>query len=207
MTQPDDALLSILSESRHLGFLGPGELEPHVAHARGFVEVLRGLMHVRRLMDMGSGGGLPGLVIAIDLTEANVVLLDGNDRRTAFLRWAVEQLGCTERVTVVRDRAEEYAWGPGADSAFDVVVARSFGSPGVTAECAARCLSVGGHLVVSEPPVGDGVRWAGLSSTTIGLRLVRVEKLDVGSFAVLEKIAVTPARLPRRGSALRRPLF
>ncbi len=158
-------------------------------------------------MDMGSGGGLPGLVVAVDLAEANVVLLDGNERRTVFLRWAVEQLGCIDRVTVVRDRAEEYSRSPGADSAFDVVVARSFGSPGVTAECAARFLRIGGSLVVSEPPIGDGDRWAGLSSTTIGLRLVRVERLDVGSFAVLEKIVVTPPRLPRRGPALKRPLF
>ena len=207
MTHSDDALLSILAESRRQGFLGPGPLEPQVEHARGFVEVLHGLTNVGQLMDMGSGGGLPGLVVALELVDLSVVLLDGNERRTTFLRWAVEELKCVDRVTVIRDRAEDHSRRSGSDSAFDVVVARSFGPPGVTAECAARFLRIGGHLVVSEPPIGDGDRWAGLSSSTIGLRLVRVERLAVGSFAVLEKVVATPLRLPRRGPALKRPLF
>lgn len=178
-----------------------------MAHARGFGDVLHAIKGCTRWIDIGSGGGLPGLVVALDLPECTAMLLDGNERRTVFLRWAVEQLGVGDRVTVVRERAEEFARSPVADGIFDVVVARSFGSPGVTAECAARFLRVGGSLVVSEPPSADGERWFGLASTGIGLRLVRIETASLGSFAVLEKFSETPPTLPRRGSALKRPLF
>ena len=55
-----------------------------------------------RLVDLGSGGGLPGLVVATDWPEAAVALLEANGRRAAFLRRAVERLGLSGRVAVLR---------------------------------------------------------------------------------------------------------
>ncbi|MGZ4710399.1 MAG: RsmG family class I SAM-dependent methyltransferase, partial [Acidimicrobiales bacterium] len=147
----DEALVGVLERSRDLGFLGPGPVEPHIEHARRFSAALTGPRPARAL-DLGSGGGLPGLVLILAWPSTVWCLLDANQRRTDFLTDAVDELGVADRVTVVRGRAEEVAHDPAHRGRFDLVVARSFGKPAVTAECAAGFLVVGGMLVVSEPP-------------------------------------------------------
>jgi 16S rRNA (guanine527-N7)-methyltransferase len=77
----------------------------------------------RRLLDVGSGGGFPGLVIAVVRPELDVHLLDSTAKKAAFLRDAAEELELTN-VTVHTGRAEELARGP-LGGAFDVVTARA----------------------------------------------------------------------------------
>ena len=206
------SLLQVLKESRRLGFLGPGDIESQVLHAYGFVELLIRLApsssEPLEWLDIGAGGGLPGLVIAHALVDSQGVLLDAMEKRADFLRWALPRLGAADRVSVVRARAEEWAHHPGQTACASVVVARGFGPPALTAECAARFLRVGGRLVVSEPPMSDGERWAGVGASDMGLHLVETVQLPAGSFAVLTKVHETPDALPRRGAALvKRPLF
>jgi 16S rRNA (guanine527-N7)-methyltransferase len=86
------------------------------------------------------------------------------------------------------------------------VVARSFGPPAVTAECAAPLLVVGGLAVVSEPPDSTGERWESLARTDLGLVLRSVASGPEATFAVLEKVEPTPERFPRK-AARQRPLF
>lgn len=75
-----------------------------------------------RLLDVGSGGGLPGLVIAIERPDLRVVLLDSSRKKTQFLEETVEQLDLG--VKVVRGRAEDLRTGPLARQ-FDLVTARA----------------------------------------------------------------------------------
>lgn len=199
--------MALLAEARELGFLGPGELVPQLAHARGFVETARSVGAPSRWLDLGSGGGLPGLVVAVDLPGTEGTLLDGMERRTTFLSRAVVVLRLEGAVTVVRSRAEDHARSPLSDGAFDMVMARGFGPPALAAECAARFLCREGHLLVSEPPDSAGERWAGLSDTDLGMSFIRVKQCAIGSIAVIRKSGATPPRYPRRGPALRRPLF
>ena len=199
--------MTVLAEARHLGFLGPGELAPQLAHARGFVETARSVGLPSCWLDLGSGGGLPGLVFAVDLPGTQGTLLDGMERRTEFLSHAVVGLRLEAAVTVVRGRAEDHARDPSAEGAFDMVMARGFGPPALAAECAARFLCQDGHLLVSEPPDSTGERWAGLKDTDLGLSFIRVHECAIGSIAVIRKSGATPSRYPRRGPALRRPLF
>ena len=65
---PTPELLELLSEARALGFLGPGPLELQIRHAEGFVSIARRLSGEgsTNLVDLGSGGGLPGLVVATE---------------------------------------------------------------------------------------------------------------------------------------------
>jgi 16S rRNA (guanine527-N7)-methyltransferase len=169
-------LQELLSEARALGFLGPGPLEPQLRHARGFAAIARRQMPAgsARLVDLGSGGGLPGLVVAAEWPEATVELLEANGRRAAFLRRAVERLGLESRVSVLEERAEVCGREPGMRSAFDGALARSFGRPAVVAECAAPLLKVGGWLLVSEPPRADAqenadTRWPLEPLSQVGL--------------------------------------
>jgi len=156
----------VLERSQQLGFLGPGPVSGHIRHAVGFAGGLDAPAH--RLLDLGSGGGVPGLVLAtVAWPESTTVLLDSGLRRCVFLEEAVEELGLHERVSVRRDRAEIAGRDLELRGTFDVVVSRSFGSPAVTAECAAPFLCEGGVLVVSEPPpasVPAAVPWSASAS-------------------------------------------
>ena len=202
----DDLLLSVFEQSQDLGFLGPGPVVDHVEHACGFLPVLDRSGDV---LDLGSGGGLPGLVLVRALPEVSFVLLDAMERRCAFLEHAAEQLGVTGRVSVVCGRAEELARDPELRGRFATVVTRSFGAPAVTAECAAGFLRTPhGRLVVSEPPEPDPARWPAEGLARLGLRAVERHVGAGVTVQVLEAVSPLDDRFPRRtGVPAKRPLF
>jgi 16S rRNA (guanine527-N7)-methyltransferase len=159
------------------------------------------------VIDLGSGGGLPGLVLAT-ATSATLVLVEGSARRAAWLKEAVGALGLSERVEVLPFRAEVVGRDPDRRGRATVVVARAFAPPAVTAECAAPLLRVGGHLVVSEPPDVDERRWPGEGLARVGLTWSASVAEDGGHFAVLRQQWACPVAYPRRvGVPERRPLF
>lgn len=180
----------------------------HVEHGRA---LLAGLPQDGRVLDLGSGGGLPGLVVAAYRPALDLTLLEARQRACRFLREAVAALGRPD-VAVVEARAEEAARRADLREAFDAVVARSFGPPAVTAECAVGFLRPAGWLVVSEPPGEEGLetaptRWPadGLEDLGFGTAIRRAE--TGGSFVVVEKIR-SDDRWPRRvGLPAKRPLW
>ena len=202
----DQDLIDVLARSRDLGFLGPGPVEPHVAHALQLVDELDALPAgggQARVVDLGSGGGIPGLVLARALPSSRWVLLDANERRTAFLAESVVELALEARVSVIRSRAERAGRDATLRGQFDAVVSRSFGAPAVTAECGAPFLTVGGRLFVSEPPTPDPARWPDEGLTELGLTAQ-----STGSWAVFEQTAPCPEKYPRReGQPGKRPLW
>jgi 16S rRNA (guanine527-N7)-methyltransferase len=161
-------------------------------------------------MDLGTGGGIPGLVLAAVWPEVELTLFDANQRRTDFLFEEVEAWGVAGRVKVLRGRAEEIGRVPELREAFDLITARSFGSPGVTAECAAPLLKIGGIVVVSEPPeVNPPERWPVEGLATVGLAPGSIYRhRDRFGYQILEKRTETPDKFPRRtGIPTKRPLF
>jgi len=185
------ALVEVLTEAATLGFLGPGPVESHVVHAAGFEAALRPTTDV---LDLGSGGGVPGLVLAALRPELAVVLLDARTNRTDFLTRAVGRLGWAGRVTVVAGQAETLGRSPQWRGRCSAVVARSFGSPSVTVEDASPFLVTGGQLLVSEPPAPAGDRWP-----AAGLALVGLEAdAPVPGLASFTQIDPCPERYPRR---------
>jgi 16S rRNA G527 N7-methylase RsmG len=162
-----------------------------------------------RVLDLGSGGGVPGLVLAGEHPTWRVVLLDSAERRCRFLRQVTTDLGFGDRVEVVEERAESAGRHPDRRDAFDVVVARSFGTPAVTAECAVGFLRLGGHLVVSEPPEEPEAssRWPEEALADLGLGPAQACGAEGFRFARLEKVRADD-RWPRRvGIPAKRPRF
>src|SRR5918995_1949681 len=88
-------LVDVLSRSRSLGFLGPGSVRVHIEHAKGFAAASDGTPE--RFADLGSGGGVPGLVLALHWETAQAVLLEAGERRGALLPGPAPGLGVTER--------------------------------------------------------------------------------------------------------------
>jgi len=86
-----DRLLEQLERSRALGFLGPGPVHDHVDHAQGFLDALEGVEGI--VIDLGSGGGVPGLVVGILRPDLRLVLLESAAKRVDFLEAAVGALG------------------------------------------------------------------------------------------------------------------
>lgn len=197
----------VLEEARDLGFLGPGPVAGHIEHAAGFVQAA-GEPQPALVVDLGSGGGVPGLVLAGAWPEASIRLLEGNERRALFLARAAAVLGFGDRVVVGHARAEEAGRDPAWRAQADLVVARSFGPPAVTAECAAPLLALQGRLIVSEPPQQDGDRWAAEPLRQVGLRPVARFEQSFSRFQVLRQDELCPDRYPRRvGIPAKRPLF
>lgn len=199
------SLQQILERSKTEGFLGPGPLDLHIDHARGLAQAFPDFSGT--FCDLGSGGGLPGLVLLDAWPNSTGVLLDGSTRRCAFLVEALEDLRLDHRATVLEGRAEELAHTE-VRGTFDLVVARSFAAPPVTAECAAPLLKEGGHLMVAEPPDGGAVRWPAAGLEIVGLTYETDHRSPQALAAVMRKQGVTPDRYPRRvGVPAKRPLW
>ena len=230
------SLEGFLADARQLGFLGPGPLDQQVRHARGFVAVARPLFSTApRLVDMGAGGGLPGLVVAHEWPEATLVLLEANERRSAFLKRAVDGLELSGRVSVLQERAEIAGRDRDLRASFDGAIARSFGRPAVLAECTAPLLKVGAWVVVSEPPAapvvetvksgdslgvaetiapggsqergGSDPRWPVVGLGEVGLEPGELVHAEF-DYQLLQQVDTCPDRFPRRnGVPAKKPLF
>lgn len=142
----DDALLAALSTVRDRGAIGEASLPAAIEHATRFVALIRANAIV---VDLGSGGGLPGLVIAARRPDVQLTLVERRATRADLLRRAVAVLDLGGRVTVRTADARSLAVsGP----QFDTVTARSFGPPLLVARVAAPLCVSGGEAIVSEPP-------------------------------------------------------
>lgn len=207
------ALELVLGAARDRGFVGATvAVADQITHALAFAAAL--VEPPERAVDLGSGGGLPGLVLAATWPDSSWGLVDAQLKRTDFLDWAVTTLGWSDRVTVRHGRAEDVAREVLWRGSCDLVVARSFGPPAVVAECAAGFLRPGGRLVVSEPPEAAPDRWGGAAAVAaldaLGMAQVDApaDKPSAIHLCVLEQRGPCPDRFPRRaGVPEKRPLF
>ena len=164
----------------------------------------------RRVADIGSGAGWPGLALAAALPEARVALVESASRHCRYLERAVAEAGL-ENVEVIDARAEEWPAGLGAH---DLVTARALAALPVLCEYAAPLLAEGGTLVAWKGAVEPAELADGLAAAAV-LGLEAAEPLHVVPYAgarehtlhAFRKIAPTPERFPRRaGMAVKRPL-
>jgi 16S rRNA (guanine527-N7)-methyltransferase len=203
-----EALVGVLLHARSLGFLGPGPVEPHIGHAEAFgraAETVLGRVPAS-FCDLGTGGGVPGLVLALRWPEAKAVFVESNHRRAAALREGASLLGLETRAEVLEQRAEVLAHETRYREVFEVVTARGFAEPAATAEIATGFVVVGGIIVVSEPPVPSGDRWSTEGLAELSLGPATLLETDGAHFAALEKRAQAPQRYPRAvGRPAKRP--
>ena len=150
------------------------------------------------VVDVGSGGGSPGLPLAAARPDLRFDLLESSRRKCAFLeRWAAE----FPQVDVVCARAEDYARGPGRD-AYGTALARALASPAVAAEWCLPLLREGGRAVLF---VGPSANQEAVGKVA-GQLSAELED-DPPGFVLLRKTGPTPERFPRRsGVARKRPL-
>ena len=202
-------LLEVLLDAQAQGFLGPGDPASHLSHALGFADAaLTCGPPPERFADLGTGGGVPGLVLAALWPESNAGLIESSARRCTALRTWIEQLGLGDRVEVLEGRADSWARNPSRRETFDLVTARSFARPGITGEIAAGLVRIGGILVVSEPPTGSEDRWPKDLVGQLGFAPAVPVLARDAHYACLRKTLAAADKVPRQAARLRkRPLF
>jgi 16S rRNA (guanine527-N7)-methyltransferase len=163
-----------------------------------------------RIADLGSGGGFPGLALAIALPAARVALVESVGRKCAFLSGVTTALGLAN-VEVVNARAEAWEQGLGAH---DLVVARALATLPVVLEYAAPLLELGGALVAWKGRLEAAEEADGRAAAeALGMSVpeaTAVEPFEGARARYLylsSKVSLTPTRFPRRpGMARKRPL-
>jgi 16S rRNA (guanine527-N7)-methyltransferase len=173
------------------------------------------LKNARKVGDIGSGGGLPGIPLAVALPDAEVTLFESTGRKAEFLRYAVKELGLAN-VRVVNARIEESARDDDHRGKYGVCTARALARLSVVSEYSLPLLRRGGHVVAMKGRV-DADEWTegGRALKTLGGRVseeIQVHYLpDVEQgerrLVLLEKTEETPEVYPRRtGTPARNPL-
>ncbi|MBL4808741.1 MAG: 16S rRNA (guanine(527)-N(7))-methyltransferase RsmG [Phycisphaerales bacterium] len=171
----------------------------------------------KRVIDVGSGGGLPGIPLAIAMPEIDFVLLDATKRKTDFIENCVAWLGLTN-VTVINGRAE----GVGQDKGrkllqgytgghrekYDGAMARAVGKVAMIAELTVPLVKVGGLVFLTKGEKADEeVTDAKKALHMLHTHHVGTIETPTGRVVVLEKRRGTPKMYPRRdGEPKRVPL-
>ena len=159
MSRPSDqqlkSLIDALGEAQRIGMLGPASLAEAVSRAWAFVDACP--LEARSFVDLGSGGGIPGLVVAVGRPDLVGLLVDRRAKRVDLVTRLIGRLGLRDRMSAWAGDVADLPQAFG--TSWDVATSRGFGSPAYTAEHAAAVVRVGGVLLVSEPPGSTGDRW------------------------------------------------
>ena len=164
----------------------------------------------RTVVDVGSGGGLPGLPLKIARPDLELTLIEADQDKAAFLVHACAQLGL-EGVEVIARRAEDAGHDPRLREVFDVAVARALAPLPVLVELCLGLVRVGGRLLAQKTQDED-VRAAGLAIEVMGGSLSAIHASPsaarrAGTVVVIVKVGRTPPAYPRRpGLPNRKPL-
>lgn len=187
-----EAYCRLLAEEATVrGLIGPREVprlwDRHVLNCAVVTDVMA---EGARVADIGSGAGLPGLVIAIRRPDLSVTLIEPLLRRTTFLEEAVERLGLTN-VTVLRGRAEEFH----GKQTFDVVTSRAVAPLDRLARWSLPLVADGGEMVAMKgSSAPEEITAAASVLKKLGGVSPRIETLGTGT---LEQ-PVTVVRIGRR---------
>ena len=191
-------------------------IDAHITDSLSGLEVNQ-LARARRVADLGSGAGFPGLALAIALPQAQVDLIESAGRKTAVVG-RLAQAAKIENARAVTARAEEWAATPaalgGGAGAYDAVTARAVAALPVLVEYASPLLKADGVLVAWKGARARDEEEAGArAAASVGLAPVEVRHVVPFEGArdrhlhVFRKVSPTPERFPRRpGMAQKRPL-
>lgn len=166
-----------------------------------------------RLIDVGTGAGFPGLALKIAHPKLRVTLLEATNKKVAFLRAVIDDLGL-ENVDAIHGRAEEIGHGSEHRGKYDLATARAVSSAPALLELCMPLLRVGGFgLFPKSASIDEELATAKRVAPIVGARLERDQflpataTLPVTRLLIFAKIASTPNQFPRRsGLPAREPL-
>jgi len=166
-----------------------------------------------KILDIGSGGGFPGIPISIFLEEANVVLIDKSVKKSEYLRHAADRLSL-KNVTVLTGRAEELVREAQWRENFDVVFARAVAKFDILLELSIPFCNINGKIIFyKSKKVFSEMKESSSAINILGGRVEKLIKVDIPgleefrALLVVDKEKSTPKKFPRKFSRIKkRPL-
>lgn len=159
----------------------------------------------KKIIDIGTGGGFPGLPLKIANDNLNVTLMDSLNKRIIFLNEVIKELGLKD-IIATHGRAEEMAITPLHREQYDICVSRAVASLNTLAEYCIPFVKVGGYFIsMKGPEVGHELKEAEKAIDLLGGKIVRTEIIEIPhsdikhSLIIIEKIQKTPTKYPRGG--------
>ncbi|MEM1166729.1 MAG: 16S rRNA (guanine(527)-N(7))-methyltransferase RsmG [Planctomycetota bacterium] len=203
------ALLLANTERVNLtGVKDPAELwARHIFDALTLLAVLAELPDGSTVADVGTGGGLPGIPIAVSVPSVDVIMVEATGKKAAFLEMVIAQLGLPN-AGVVCERAEDAGRDPALRERFDAVTARAVGPVRVITELCAPLCRVGGVLaLVKGERASEELAEARAALHALHVTHETTMPTPTGRLIVLSKPRPTPRAYPRRpGEPKRSPL-
>ena len=166
-----------------------------------------------KLIDVGTGAGIPGIPLKILLPEIELVLLDATKKKAGFLEHIIQQLNLKD-VEIVVGRAEEVAHRPEYRQQFDLVLSRAVAELSALVELTLPFCAIGGRFIAQKKgSIQAEIQSARQAIFLLGGEMADVKKVELSEFSdkrqmvVIDKVGETPAQYPRRpGIPAKRPL-
>lgn len=151
------ALKPVLSAAQKIGALSGAPIDQIISHALWFSKAIP--RSAKRVIDLGSGAGVPGLIVAFDRPELELVLVDRRSGRTDSLTRAVMALDLGSRVSVRCSEIDDLVRDSNFSKQFDAAISRGLGPPLETLRLSRDLVKPGGVVIISEPPPAAQSRW------------------------------------------------
>ena len=197
----------LLDWNRAVNLTGARTMEQVLAQiAAGDVLLTVPWTGIGQVIDIGSGGGLPAIPLAVAMPQVRFTLLEANARKCAFLEQVAAALTLTN-VAVAAGRAEELGRQPALREQFDRAISRAAAPPAVLLELALPFVRPGGDLIAQVSPVEPQLLEP--AARLLGGGSPRLERPGdgVATLLVVPKLVPTPAGFPRStGVPNRKPL-
>ncbi|MCY6485363.1 16S rRNA (guanine(527)-N(7))-methyltransferase RsmG [Clostridium aestuarii] len=171
------------------------------------------LKEAKKIIDIGTGGGFPGIPMKIIKPEIEMVLLDSLRKRINVLEDIANKIEITD-ISTIHGRAEEFAKQAKYREKFDAVVSRAVANLTVLSEFCIPYVKVGGYFVALKgPSVEEEIKEAKNAISILGAKLENILEIEIEdsdlkhNLVIIKKIKNTPKQYPRKaGSATKKPL-
>lgn len=163
-----------------------------------------------KVIDIGTGGGFPGIPLKIMNENLNMVLLDSTNKKIRFLDEVIEKLKLKD-IQAIHGRAEELGRDVDYREKYDIAISGAVASLDTLSEYALPFVNIGGHFIsMKGPDVEEELNEGKKAIEILGGKIKSVEKIEipntdiVHSLIIIEKIKRTPTKYPRGGGKPRK---
>ena len=168
------------------------------------------IKHMKKIIDVGTGAGFPGIPIKIIKSDVELTLLDSLNKRIKFLKEVGNELNL-ENIDYIHGRAEDYGNDRDYREEFDLATSRAVANMTVLSEYCLPFVKVGGYFIALKgPSIEDELRDSEIAIEKLGGRLKEIIEVDIEesdlkhNLVIIEKVSKTPKNLPRKSVSIRK---